>query len=217
MGFVFTGYLFTAKQWCEIVFESLQQATTRQDIGALRPPGDAEPPTVAKRLVGDIVGLMPALRAFAQRLARNPVEADDLVQESLVKALTHIRQFAPGTNLKAWLFTIERNTYYTNYNKRQREAVCALDTTSNAHTEPDQDWSLKLKAVEEALQLLPAHQRDALMMVGGAGHSYEEAAEACGCALGTIRSRVNRGRTRLVELLEMDGRGEFLRPEDRRY
>lgn len=164
-------------------------------------------------LRGEIVALVPALRAFSRALTRNPSEADDLLQESLLKALGHIHQFAPGTNLKAWLFTIVRNTFYTGYNKRRRESSCPLDEAISVHVAPGQEWSLKIRAVDKALQQIPVHQREALMLVGCAGLSYEEASEICGCALGTIRSRVNRARTHLLKLLEVDAHDEFLDSE----
>ena len=167
------------------------------------------------RLPGEIVRLMPSLRAFARTLTRNPIEADDLLQEALLKALVNIRQFTPGTNLKAWMFTIVRNTFYTNYKKKRRETGSALEDSRGIYTEPRQHWSLKMKAVHDALQLLPADQKEALMLVGGAGLSYEEAADVCGCALGTIKSRVSRGRTRLLDLLHIDTHEDFLQKEGR--
>jgi RNA polymerase sigma-70 factor (ECF subfamily) len=167
------------------------------------------------QLRGEIVEMMPSLRAFARVLTRNPTEADDLVQETLLKALMSIRQFTPGTNLKAWLFTIERNTFYTSYKKKRREVASALEDTRGLHSEPSQDWTLKMRAVHDALQQLPDDQEDALMLVGGTGLSYVEAAEVCGCALGTIKSRVSRGRARLLELLHARTNEDFLQNERR--
>lgn len=156
----------------------------------------------------DIVGLIPPLRAFVRGLAREPSEADDLVQETLLKAIVNAQQFSPGTNLKAWLFTIARNTFYTRYKKQRREVV--LDEDYGAWSEPPQDWTIKIKSLHEALQHLPQNQREALVLVGGAGLSYEEAAQVCGCRLGTIKSRVNRGRTRLLELLSVQEPEDFI-------
>lgn len=157
---------------------------------------------------------MPALRAFTLSLTRNPVEADDLAQETLVKALAHMDQFAPGTNLKAWLFTIARNTFCSGYRRRNREPVCNLVEAENIFVEADQDWTLRMRAVRDALHRLPDDQEEALVLVGGAGLTYIEAAEVCGVALGTVKSRVSRGRARLLSLLEADSNNEFLQADD---
>jgi len=162
----------------------------------------------------DIVDLLPSMRAFARSLTRNPAEADDLVQETLARALGSLHQFTPGTNLKAWLFRIERNVFYTSYRKRHREAA-ALEREADTirTTPPQQEWWLKLGAVNRALALLPDDQREALLLVGGTGLSYEEAADVCGCALGTIKSRVSRARSRLIDLLEVQHHEDFLRSD----
>ncbi|HET9161764.1 MAG TPA: sigma-70 family RNA polymerase sigma factor [Caulobacteraceae bacterium] len=153
----------------------------------------------------DVVALIPALRAFAWSLSHNASDADDLVQDTLIKAWTNRDKFEDGTNLRAWLFTILRNTYYTNVVRRRREVrdedgVHAASLTSPA----SQDWSVAMTALEAALKRLPDEHREALILVGGAGLTYEEAAEICGCALGTIKSRVNRARGRLLKLMEAD-------------
>ncbi|MDB5451993.1 MAG: polymerase sigma-70 factor, subfamily [Caulobacteraceae bacterium] len=153
----------------------------------------------------DVVALIPALRAFAWSLSHNASDADDLVQDTLIKAWTNRDKFEDGTNLRAWLFTILRNTYYTNVVRRRREVrdedgVHAATLTSPA----SQDWSVAMTALEAALKRLPDEHREALILVGGAGLTYEEAAEICGCALGTIKSRVNRARGRLLKLMEAD-------------
>lgn len=164
-----------------------------------------------------MLALLPSLRAFARSLTRCPVEADDLVQESLTKALASIDQFTPGTNLRAWLFTIQRNTFYTNYHKRIREPVLLVDELPGAHTAASQEWALKLKDVDAALQRLPVDQREAVMLVGGGGISYDEAAEICGCALGTIKSRVSRARATLLRLLDSDTENDLLDEPDARW
>lgn len=155
-----------------------------------------------------VIALAPSLRAFAYSLSRDPSDADDLVQETLVKAWAHRAKFQPGSNLRAWLFTILRNSWYSAAGKRRREVADedgrhAAGLTSPAAQMP----SLELKELQDALNQLPAEHREAIVMVGAAGLSYEEAAEIAGCALGTIKSRVNRARNRLAELLDMD-RGE---------
>jgi RNA polymerase sigma-70 factor (ECF subfamily) len=150
----------------------------------------------------DVLGLIPALRAFAWSLSHNGSDADDLVQDTLIKAWTNREKFEPGTNLRAWLFTILRNTYYTAILRRRREVRDETGEYAGAlKTPPTQDWSLAVHALQAALQKLPAEHREALVLVGAAGLSYEEAAEICGCALGTIKSRVNRARARLLKIM----------------
>ena len=159
--------------------------------------------TTASNWRDDVVALIPALRAFAWSLSHNASDADDLVQDTLIKAWTNREKFEDGTNLRAWLFTILRNTYYTNVVRRRREVrdedgVHAATLTSPA----SQDWSVAMSALEAALKRLPDEHREALILVGGAGLTYEEAAEICGCALGTIKSRVNRARARLLKIMD---------------
>ncbi len=155
---------------------------------------------------GDVISLIPALRAFAWSLSHNSADADDLVQDTLIKAWTHRAKFEPGTNLRAWLFTILRNTYYTAVVRKRREV--ADEDGRHAATlsaAPTQDWSVAMRSLRVAMLQLPHEHREALVLVGAAGMSYEEAAEICGCALGTIKSRVNRARTRLLRLMDADG------------
>ena len=153
----------------------------------------------------EVVALIPALRAFAWSLSRNSADADDLVQDALIKAWANRERFEPGSNLRAWLFTILRNTYYTAVVRRRREV--ADEDGKHAATltaPPTQEWSLQMHALQAALAKLPDEHREALILVGAAGLSYEEAAEICGCALGTVKSRVSRARTKLARLLEGD-------------
>ncbi|WP_024281338.1 sigma-70 family RNA polymerase sigma factor [Xanthobacter sp. 126] len=156
----------------------------------------------AAALRTQVLEFLPAVRAFARSLTRNRTEADDLVQETLLKALSNMDKFDPGTNLRAWLFTILRNTYYTEIRKRRREndGMAAL-AQQDTNIGPSQEWSSTLTSLKDALALLPDDQREALVLVGAAGLSYEEAAEVCGCALGTIKSRVNRARAKLLVLM----------------
>ena len=153
----------------------------------------------------EVVGLIPALRAFAWSLSHNGSDADDLVQDTLIKAWSNRDKFEPGTNLRAWLFTILRNTYYTNVLRRRREVRDEQgEYASTLRSPPTQDWSVAMRALQTALQQLPNEHREALVLVGAAGLSYEEAAEICGCALGTIKSRVNRARARLLKIMDAD-------------
>ncbi|MGQ3672944.1 sigma-70 family RNA polymerase sigma factor [Xanthobacter sp. TB0136] len=152
-----------------------------------------------------VVELLPALRAFARALTRDRSEADDLVQETLLKALSNIDKFEPGTNLRAWLFTILRNSFYTDIRKRKRESEgLSMLGLQSSNAGPEQEWALTLKSLEEALKHLPDDQREAVVLVGAAGLSYEEAANVCNCAVGTIKSRVNRARTKLLTLMGAD-------------
>jgi RNA polymerase sigma-70 factor (ECF subfamily) len=158
-----------------------------------------------------VIALLPPLRAFAWSLSRNSADADDLVQDTLIKAWTHKETFEPGTNLRAWLFTILRNTYYTAVVKRRRE-VADEDGKYAARLSaaPTQEWSVAMKAMQAALQRLPSEHREALVLVGAAGLTYEEAAEICGCALGTIKSRVNRARARLLRIMDAEDASDAL-------
>ncbi|MDP1873970.1 sigma-70 family RNA polymerase sigma factor [Phenylobacterium sp.] len=153
-----------------------------------------------------VVAMIPALRAFAWSLCHNGADADDLVQDTLIKAWSNRDRFEPGTNLRAWLFTILRNTYYTQLNRRRREVRDEDgDYAKLLRSPPSQDWSLAMQDLQSALAQLPDEHREALILVGAAGLSYEEAAEICGCAIGTIKSRVNRARIKLQRLLDSEG------------
>ena len=151
----------------------------------------------------ELVGLVPELRAFALSLSRNPSVADDLVQETVLKAWAKLDSFEPGTNMRAWLFTILRNTVYSDARKGKRE-VADVDGAYAARLsqKPDHDGRLALRDFAVAFATLPDDQREVLILVGASGLSYEEAARTCGCAVGTIKSRLNRGRARLAELLD---------------
>ncbi|QJF53341.1 RNA polymerase sigma factor [Roseobacter ponti] len=153
----------------------------------------------------ELVEHLPAMRAFAISLTRNGATADDMVQDTLVKAWTNIDKFQAGTNMRAWLFTILRNTYYSSRRKTRRE-VADID---GVHTEalaekPAHDGRLAMKDFRDAFALLTDEQREALLLVGASGFSYEEAAGMCGVAVGTIKSRTNRARQRLAELMQLD-------------
>ena len=156
----------------------------------------------------ELVEHLPALRAFAISLTRNASIADDMVQDTVVKAWTNIDKFKVGTNLRAWLFTILRNTYYSNRRKARRE-VADIDGIHSAGLaeKPAHDGHLQLKDFKRAFSTLPDEQRETLVLVGASGFSYEEAAEMCGVAVGTIKSRANRGRKRLAELMSLDEGG----------
>lgn len=158
----------------------------------------------------DLIAAIPALRAFALSLSGKPDRADDLVQETLVKAWANMGSFLPGTNLRAWLFTIQRNIFYSQYRKRRREVEDADgQRAAMLSTAAAQPGHMDFQDFRKALARLPVDQREALMLIGASGLSYEEAAEICDCAIGTIKSRVNRARTRLAELLGDDASAEL--------
>jgi RNA polymerase sigma-70 factor (ECF subfamily) len=170
-------------------------------------PAANEPPqepAASSQITADLLSVIPNLRAFAVSLCGNLDRADDLVQETLVKAWSNIGSFVEGTNLRAWLFTILRNIYYSEYRKRRRE-VADPDGTFAAKlaTAPAQSGHMDLLDFRAALQQLPSDQREALILIGASGLSYEEAAGICGSAIGTMKSRVNRARSRLAEMLSI--------------
>lgn len=151
----------------------------------------------------DVVQHLTPLENFARRLAGNPSVADDLVQETVLRALTHAHQFRPGTNLQAWLMTILRNTYFNE--KRRERRLVALDVdnpTILPTTNGGQEARLHMRDVEARFACLPAVQREALVLVGADGLSYDCAAEIAGCAEGTMKSRVSRARAQLLAMLD---------------
>src|SRR5499433_843958 len=157
-----------------------------------------------------VLAAVPSLRAFAISLCGNVDRADDLVQETLLRALANIDSFEPGSNMPAWLFTILRNLFRSEYRKRRREVEDADGSYAQSlKSQPEQTGHVEFQEFRGALAKLPPDQREALILVGASGFSYEEAAEICGCAVGTIKSRVNRARTRLSDLLSIDGTDDF--------
>ncbi len=148
---------------------------------------------------------VPALRAFARSLAGNEALADDLVQDTLLKAWSRFELYTEGTNLRAWLFTILRNAFYSLRRKRAREVADSSGTLTGAlASKPDHDGRLALADFAAAFAELPDEQREVLILVGALGFSVEEAAQTCGCAPGTVKSRANRGRRALAEKLRLD-------------
>ena len=148
---------------------------------------------------------LPSLRAFAMSLTGNHDRADDLIQETLMKAWSAFASFTEGTSLRAWLFTIMRNSFYSTHRKRRRE-VQDVDGMAAARlvSAPAQQGHLDLADFRDALATLPPDQREALILIGASGFSYEEAAAICGCAVGTVKSRVNRARQRLMGILAIE-------------
>jgi RNA polymerase sigma-70 factor (ECF subfamily) len=165
---------------------------------------------VSAALRDSLVAEMSSLRAFGVSLCGDKERADDLVQETLFKAWNHLDSFHEGTNLKAWLFTILRNTYFSERRKRRRE----VEDTDGSYaaqlaTPPEQPGHMDMQDFRAVLARLPDDQREALILVGAAGFSYEEAAQISGCPVGTIKSRVNRARVRLAEMLGLAADVDF--------
>ncbi len=174
------------------------------DTAATEKSGKLSKKESEDRFTQQLLAEVSSLRAFAASLSGSIQLADDLVQETLLKAWAHADSFHEGTNFRAWLFTILRNTYYSLYRKRGREVN---DTdgyfAARLSVPAAQDSSIDLADFRTALAKLPDDQREVLVMVGAAGISYEEAAQICGCAVGTIKSRVNRARVKLAEMLNL--------------
>ncbi|TNJ47475.1 RNA polymerase sigma factor [Phaeobacter sp. B1627] len=153
----------------------------------------------------ELISHMKVLRAFAMSLTRNDAAADDLVQDTVLKAWTNLEKFQEGTNMRAWLFTILRNTFYSNRRKAVREVEDSTGSiTESISVKPAHDGRLQLAEFRAALNLLPAEQREVLTLIGVLQYSYEEAAEVCGVKVGTIKSRLNRGREALALKMQIN-------------
>ena len=149
-----------------------------------------------------LVNFLPSLRAFAMSLTRNRSSADDLVQDTIVKAWTNIDKFAVGSNMQAWLFTILRNTYYSSLRKGRREVADPEGIHAQGlFVRPDHDGRLAYRDFQRAFDQLSAEHREVLTLVGASGFSCEEAAETMGVAVGTVKSRASRARKRLSHLM----------------
>ena len=165
---------------------------------------------VEDTLRDQVLAAVPSLRAFGIFLTGNRDRADDLVQETLMRAWANLERFERGTNLEAWLFTILRNRFHSEYRSRKREVEDADGSyAARLKTHPDQQTHLDYEDFRTALVKLPMDQREALLLVGAQGMSYEEAAEVCHVPLGTIKSRVFRARSRLTVLLDLTSEAEI--------
>jgi RNA polymerase sigma-70 factor (ECF subfamily) len=153
----------------------------------------------------EVLACLPHLRAFARSLTGSRDLADDLAQEAVLRALTAADRFTLGTNFKAWIFAILRNLYFSEL-RRNRPILQPIEAAEGAAapTMPAQQAGLEFNDFKRAFNTLPAEQREALALVGGDGFKYDEAAAICGCAVGTIKSRVARGRRELERLLGTD-------------
>ena len=151
----------------------------------------------------DIVALLPDLRAFSRFLCREREAADDLVQNTILAALDKQSQFTPGTNLKAWMFTIMRNRFYADLRtQRRRPAAVDPDTAEPQAAVDNPEAAIAVKELSSALWRLSAQAREALILVGASGFSYEEASRLCGCTVGTLKVRVSRARKQLAQELD---------------
>lgn len=151
----------------------------------------------------ELTGVVPHLRAFARGLCGRPDMADDLVQETLLKAWAAQERFEPGTSMRAWTFVILRNAYLTDMRRNRFRGEYDESVAERILTAPaGQEGPIHLSDMHRALLTLPPERREALLLVGAGGFSYEEAAEICGCAVGTIKSRVGRARAALTSMIE---------------
>ena len=151
----------------------------------------------------ELVGLIPHLRAFARTLAGDPTSADDLAQDAMIKAWDARASYQMGTNMKAWTFMILRNQFYSEKRRSWRQTQLdqeAAERTLVAIDNPEAP--VALDELRLGLAMLPPEQREALILVGAGGFAYEEAADICGCAVGTVKSRVSRARRSLQAILE---------------
>ncbi|HEV2363767.1 MAG TPA: sigma-70 family RNA polymerase sigma factor [Caulobacteraceae bacterium] len=157
----------------------------------------------------ELVSLIPHLRAFARTLAGDPTAADDLAQDAMVKAWDARESFEMGTNMKAWTFMILRNQFYSEKRRSWRQSQLDQEAAERTLVATDDPAApVALDELRLALAMLPAEQREALILVGAGGFAYEEAAEICGCAVGTVKSRVSRARRALHGILS---RGDYQR------
>ncbi|RWX79342.1 sigma-70 family RNA polymerase sigma factor [Neorhizobium lilium] len=156
-------------------------------------------PNRYSRLEAELIELMPALRKFARRFYSSSTDIDDLVQETLLKALSNIDRFEEGTRLKSWMFTIMRNSFCTRFGLAKREHVGFDDALARRSVvQPHQEWSVRGHELEAAISNLPERYRTAIDLIFIQGVSYEEAAKRCDCPVGTVKSRVNRAREKIT-------------------
>ncbi|MEL6475162.1 MAG: sigma-70 family RNA polymerase sigma factor [Pseudomonadota bacterium] len=156
-----------------------------------------------KAFKAELASLIPHLRAFARSLCGDATLADDLAQDAMLKAWKARASYEPGTNMKAWAFTILRNLFYSEKRRSWRRQPLdpeVAEATLVANDNPA--GTMELLALRNAIYKLPDDQREALILVGAGGLAYEDVAEICGCAVGTIKSRVSRARKAVTEILE---------------
>lgn len=168
-----------------------------------RPPLPVRSPDEKRAFKRELTEVAPHLRAFARGLCGRPDMADDLVQETLLKAWAAQDRFEPGTSMRAWTFVILRNAYLTDMRRNRFRGDYDETVAERVLTAPaGQEEPIHLSDMHRALLTLPPERREALLLVGAGGFSYEEAASICGCAVGTIKSRVGRARAALTAMIE---------------
>lgn len=168
------------------------------DTTGSRPPGDRQETDFREQLLD----LIPAMRAFARSLCHNRDEADDLAQDALYRALHAWRSFQEGTNLKAWVFTILRNRFYSTRRTAGRETSLDPEFAERTLVFSDDPYArFELDVVRRGLRQLPEEQREAILLICAAGLTYEAAAEISGVPIGTVKSRLSRGRASLSALV----------------
>lgn len=151
----------------------------------------------------NVLDYLPALRAYAKSLCAGKQDPDDLVQETLLRAIEYAQSYVRGTNMRAWLFTIMRNRFYTNIRKSAREITGGNDCVSGQPvSQPRQEWHLRHCELRSQLNAMPVHYREAIVLVSVLGESYIRAAQILECDIGTIKSRVHRARGILRKALE---------------
>ncbi|MBI5470359.1 sigma-70 family RNA polymerase sigma factor [Candidatus Kaiserbacteria bacterium] len=197
----------------EIVQKELEARSEPKPIALrIRKSAPEQTPRL-KEFSREFTSYIPNLRAFAISLTANPDTADDLVQDTLLKAWAASESFDMGTNMRAWLFTILRNTHVSNMRRNRRE-VNPGDTAYQQMAESlavpgGQQSNIDMMEFKRALEILPQDQLEALLLVGGAGFSYEQASKIAEVPVGTIKSRVNRARGTLTRELKISGPGDF--------
>lgn len=155
-----------------------------------------------------LVALLPSLRAFARGLCRHREMADDLAQDTMMRAWAARGSYTQGSNFRAWMFMIMRNQFYTTLRKNSRMTSLDPEVAERVLVSaPAQHDGINVDDVAKALQKLPVEQREVLMLVGANGVSYEEAAQIIGCAMGTVKSRLARGRAALALLIDGPAEG----------
>ncbi len=160
--------------------------------------------SLSHELRANLLKTIPHLRAFAISLCGSVDQADDLVQDTVLRGLNHLDRFEPGSNLQAWLFTILRNQFHTSFRKRRREVEDPDGIMAGMlSTLPEQEGHLDLSDLQKALAQLSVEHREVLLLIGAEGLSYQEAAGIVGTNVGTVKSRMNRARSRLAELLHV--------------
>lgn len=170
---------------------------------AEKAPPPARTPAQRAEFKRELTEVVPHLRAFARGLCGHSDMADDLVQETMLKAWAARDRFEPGTSMRAWTFVILRNAYLSDMRRNRFRGEYDESVAERILTAPaGQEHPVHLSDLQRALQALPDERREALLLVGAGGFSYEEAAQICGCALGTIKSRVGRARAALSQMLE---------------